>query len=232
MQVRNIFIPIRKCAGALRSVFKRAPENRVADVSVCEKAMDSQGRAIVEMAKNQIAPERTEFPSTKSMIEYSKGKIVPPLNEEKPYEYTVVANIKENRVLAEYKGDDHKCSLENLEHMLTDDQNVVLFHGHPNSYPISSTDVRTLLNYNVGQVIAIDKNGQYSMVAKRVDVPSAKLKSAEYNAFDKDCIDNMDTYFDLHCSDAVLKNLTHHTLKKNADSLGIRYLTNYDYLKR
>ena len=231
MQIRSVFTPIKKCMNIVRTAFSRDTKPVAQDlVASGAEAMDSQGRAMVEMAKNQIVPERTDFRSTKEMFGYSKGKIIPALEGENPYEYTVVANVKDNKVLAEYKGDDHKCTLDNLESMLSEDQNVVLIHGHPGSYPISPTDVTTLLRYNIGQIIAIDKNGQFSMVAKRADVPSAKVKSKAYKSFDKDCLDDYDMYYSIR-SDQLLKHSTHDTLKKNADNLGIRYCTNYEYLK-
>lgn len=231
MQVRNLFTPIKKCVGAVRNVFRCAPESRVADVSVCDSAMESQGRAMVELAKNRVTPERTDFRSMKEMLGYAKGKVIPPLKAEKPFEYTVVANMDSNKVLAEFVGEENKCTLHGLESLLKEGENIVLIHGHPDSYPISRMDVSTLLDYNINQVIAIDKNGQFSLVAKRVDVPSATTKSKAYKNFNEACMGNMDAYFDMH-SEKMLKEMTHDTLQNHADNLGLRYTTNYDYLRK
>ena len=91
--------------------------------------------------------------------------------------------------------------------------------------------IKLLLKYNINQIIAVDKNGQYSLVAKRADVPSVNLKSKAYKNFDEACMGNIDVYYDTH-SEKMLKEMTHDTLQTHANSLGLRYFTNYDYLKK
>ena len=229
MQVGSVIkTPIRKCFGVVRRMFTPSAQLAKSAASGAD-ALASQNRVFVRPA-NQVDPERVDFKSTKEMLQYAKNKIVPPLETEKPYEYTVVANIKDNKVLAEYTGAEHKCTLENLESLPIDEENTVVIHGHPDSYPISSMDMTTLLKYKLNQVIAIDKNGQFSLVAKRAGVPAASVKSKEFRAYDYACMDNTDMYMTIR-SEKMLKELTHDTLTNHADKMGLRYVTNYDYLR-
>ncbi|MCR5265209.1 MAG: hypothetical protein K6E29_01280 [Cyanobacteria bacterium RUI128] len=193
------------------------------------EALAEQNKAFVR-PPNQVDPERTDFASTKEMFGYAKERIIPKLEKEEPFEYTVVANIKDNKVLAEYTGEANSCSLANIDSLPLDEENVVLIHGHPDSFPISRADVRTLLKHKINQVIAIDKDGKFSMVARRRDVPVASLKSEEYQVFSSEIDANSDTCYDMP-TNKLLKHMTHYTLGHYSDRLGIRYITNYPYLK-
>ena len=228
MKLQSVYNPIKKCFNVVRNSFRRASECRRDYEQSGAEILSQQNKVFVRPA-NQVESECVDFKSTKEMFEYAKDKVIKPLKMEKSYEYTVVANVKDNKVLAEYKGDVNSCTMSNLESLPLDDKNVVLIHGHRDSYPISRPDVVTLLNYRINQVIAIDKDGKFSMVAKRNDVPSVGLKSKEYKKFSNECDANTDVYLDMH-SEKVLKEMTHSTLKSHADGLGIRYITNYPYL--
>ena len=192
------------------------------------EALAEQNKLFVR-PPNQVDPERVDFGSTKEMLEYAKTKAITALKDENPHEYTVVANVKTNKVWVEYTGDHNNCTLKNLESFPLDENEVVLVHGHPDSYPISRADVKTLLEYRLNQVIAVDKDGNFSMVARKPGVTSAKIDSKEMKAFTRECDDNYDTYLDIH-SENFLKRMTHSTLVRNADALGLRYITNYPYL--
>lgn len=193
------------------------------------EALAEQNKVMVR-PPNQVDPERTDFSSTKEMFGYAKERVVPPLKTEKPFEYTVVANIKDNKVLAEYTGEANSCLLSNLDSLPLDEENVVLIHGHPDSFPISRADVRTLLEHKINQVIAIDKDGKFSMVSRRRDVPVVSLKSKEYEKFSSEIDANSECCCDM-TSDIMLKKMTHYTLGQCSGKLGLRYITNYPYLK-
>ena len=193
------------------------------------EALAEQNKVIVRAA-NQVEPKRTDFNHTKEMFEYAKETIIAPLKSEEPYEYSVICNLKQNKVIGEYTGNGNCCVMENLESLPLDENEIAILHGHPGSYPISREDVKTLLKYRVNQVIAIDKDGNFSMVARRTDVAPAAIESKEMKRFTCQCDDNFDAFSRTHNS-SLYKHMTHNTLKEEADNLGVRYITNYPYLK-
>ena len=228
MKLQSVYAPLKNYFNVVRNSFVCASKHERAYVEGGAEALAQQNKILVRSV-NRVEPERVNFNSTKEMFEYAKSKVISPLQGEAPSEYTVVMNVKENKVLAEYRGDASSCSLSDLETLPLDDLNVVLMHGHPDSYPISKMDVKTLLNYTINQVIAVDKDGKFSMVARRNGIKHANLKSNEYKKFSAECDDNMDSYLDSHNKE-MQKLMTHTTLSRFADSLGLRYVTNYPYL--
>ena len=83
--------------------------------------------------------------------------------------------------MAKFIGDAKHFNLDGLEKMQLDKDNTILLHGHPVGTPISSADVSTILNTPVTQVIAFDKDGKFSLVAKKID--KKPNVSKEFNNF-------------------------------------------------
>ena len=230
MKLQSVYNPIKKCFNVVRNSFRHASEcGRNYEQSGAE-ILAQQNKVLVRPI-NRVEPERVQFDSTKEMFQYAKKKIMFNLNNDfNPREYTVIMNVKDNKVLAEYIGDSKSCDLSDIESLVLDDKNVVLMHGHPESYPISRADVRMLLKYKINQVIAIDKDGKFSMVARRNDVQSASVDSKEFRLFTEESDANFEEYLDSQ-NNGLLKMMTHYTLNRKSPSLGVRYLTNYPYLK-
>lgn len=174
-----------------------------------------------------VEPLQTDFKSTKEMFAYAKTRCIKALKSQSPYEHVVLADIKQNRVLAEFKGNSGNCDISEISTMKLDKDNTVLLHGHPHSTPISSIDVSTMLNYPVTQVIAFDKNGKFSLVAKNID-----RKDNVKKEFIKYRLEQCDMTEGLSINKAIdLYNYaTDKILKKHAPLMGIRYVSNYDYL--
>ena len=233
MIVRSVFNPVstkmKKCLNVMRSAFTHIPAtSEASSAKTGSEILAEQNKVIVKRAANQIEPLQTKFASTKDMLKYSKERIIDTLKKSGK-EHTIIIDLKKNEVLAEYIGDKNKCSLENLKDLPIDKENTAILHGHPDSYPLSRGDVMTLLEYDVNQIIAIDINGEFSLISKQAGIPAASVKSKPAQNFHNECMANLESYYDVHCDD-LLKELTHETLKHHAKPLGLRYVTNYGYL--
>ena len=125
--------------------------------------------AKVKETSQLVEPLRNDFTSTKDLFTYARKRCVDAINSDKPYEHTVLVDTKKNKVMAEFIGDANHCNLDGIEKMQLDKDNTILLHGHPVGTPISSADVSTILNTPVTQVIAFDKDGKFSLVAKKID---------------------------------------------------------------
>ena len=229
MKITGVFIPIKDCFVNVRRVFVPRSQRQSSVAAKGYEILADQNKTLVK-APNQVEPLKKDFNHTKEMFGYAKERCMSSLKGESPYEYTVIMDKKHNKVIAEYTGDADCCSISNLSELPINSEDTVLMHSHPDSYPLSGTDVKTLLSYNVNQVIAVDKNGQFSLIARRADVPCAKMKSKAVKEFTNDCMANCDDYYSFN-SKELLKHLTHDTLTKHSDRMGLKYVTNYGYLK-
>ena len=173
-----------------------------------------------------VEPLRNDFTSTKDMFTYAKKRCVDAINSAKPYEHTVLVDTKQNKVLAEFVGDANHCNLNGIEKMQLDKDNTILLHGHPVGTPISSADVSTILNTPVTQVIAFDKDGKFSLVAKKID--KKPNVSKEFNNFRLEQYDLADEMAD-NGQFELYNKATDYVLKKHAPLMGLRYLSNYAY---
>ena len=131
----------------------------------------------------QTKPLQKDFRCTKDLFSYAKKRCIDALNNEAPYEHVVIADIKKNKVLTEFIGEENKCNIEGIENFNLDKENTVVIHGHSDSTPISVCDMYTLLKNNLGQIIAIDKKGQFSLVAKTPNMSNDI--DAKYKKFDE-----------------------------------------------
>ena len=180
----------------------------------------------VKETSQLVEPLRNDFTSTKDMFTYAKKRCVDAINSAKPYEHTVLVDTKKNKVMAEFIGDANHCNLDGIEKMQLDKDNTILLHGHPVGTPISSADVSTILNTPVTQVIAFDKDGKFSLVAKKID--KKPNVSKEFNNFRLEQYDLADEMAD-NGQFELYNKATDYVLKKHAPLMGLRYISNYAY---
>lgn len=180
----------------------------------------------VKETSQLVEPLRNDFTSTKDLFTYARKRCVDAINSDKPYEHTVLVDTKKNKVMAEFIGDANHCNLDGLEKMQLDKDNTILLHGHPVGTPISSADVSTILNTPVTQVIAFDKDGKFSLVAKKID--KKPNVSKEFNNFRLEQYDLADEMAD-NGQFELYNKATDYVLKKHAPLMGLRYLSNYAY---
>lgn len=182
-----------------------------------------------EPVSANILPQPKQFRCTKDLFTYARSRCVKALGDDKPREYAVLADIRSNKVLAEYLGGREKCELTGMDKLHLDKDNTILLHGHPDGAPISPRDIFTLLHHNISQVIAFDSRGDFSLVAKMKKLSKNILKS-----FDQFHMEHCDLYYELTPDgEHKLYNLaTDDLLKKYSPKMGIRYITNYHYVKK
>ena len=129
-------------------------------------------------------------------------------------------------IAEDVEGEANHCNLDGIEKMQLDKDNTILLHGHPVGTPISSADVSTILNTPVTQVIAFDKDGKFSLVAKKID--KKPNVSKEFNNFRLEQYDLADEMAD-NGQFELYNKATDYVLKKHAPLMGLRYLSNYAY---
>ena len=198
--------------------------NQLASTSI--KPLINRERTIAYAGVNRVCPAQTDFKSTKDLFLYVKNKCISALNSSTPYEYAVLADIKRNKVLAEYIGDAEKCPLDDLSKMHLDPQNSVIFHGHTESNPISPSDINVLLEYPLNQVVAFDKEGKFSIIAKTIETDML----ADTKKFQAYRIENSEESYGVKNTDLPFKSMSiHHVLKKHAPLMGLRYISNFPF---
>lgn len=172
---------------------------------------------------NKIKPLKIQFNSTKDLFEYSKNRCINALKQEQPYEHALIVDTKKNTVIAEYIGDSKKCKIEDLNQLDLDKQNTAIIHGHPDSTPISTTDVKTMLDSGVYQVVAFNSKGEFSIVSRtprNVENINKKLMDL-----------SMDSYNEYPLSHTIYNPFMHSMLSKHMPLMGLRYVSNYKCLK-
>ncbi len=172
---------------------------------------------------NKIKQPQMQFKSTKDLFVYSKNRCVNALKKEQPYEHALIVDTKKNMVIAEYIGDVRRCKIEDLNQLDLDKKNTAIIHGHPDNVPISSKDIKTMLNSGVYQVIAINSNGEFSLVAKTLK--KDKNINKKFQEF------KMDLYNEYKLSPQENNLFTHDVLSKHIPLMGLRYVSNYKCLK-
>ncbi|MBQ6516234.1 hypothetical protein IJI31_03545 [bacterium] len=183
-------------------------------------------------AKNQIEPLQDTFTSTKDMYNYAKKRCTADLSGIRPKEHVLVIDLKNKKVLAEYRGTRHDCKLENISSLPINSNDIAVFHGHLDSMPISKPDVAFLLNNDVNQVIAINSKGEYSIIKKTGNnKPEHAIKSAYEIFTNENNILTQKYYEDNMINKYRYRLLRHEVLKENADSMGLKYITTYSVFK-
>lgn len=172
---------------------------------------------------NKIRPQKIQFKSTKDLFEYSKKRCVDALNLEKPYEHALIVDTKKNIVISEYVGDSKKCKLEDLNHLDLDKKNTAIIHGHPDSAPISTVDIKTMLDSGVYQVVAFNSRGEFSIVSRTpCEVKNINKKLMNLS---------MDAYNEHPVPHTLYNPFMHSMLSKHMPLMGLRYVSNYKCLK-
>jgi hypothetical protein len=179
----------------------------------------------IERPKNRVEPLQNDFKSTKELFMYAKSRCLKALNCENPYEHVIVADTQKNKILAEYIGDNKSCTMNDL-HSLELDENSIIFHGHPISYPLSTTDIQTLIASNLNCDVAFNKKGEFSLAYKTKDFNRTIAKKACKNF----TITNAEETYDIKDNFQMYSEMTDYILKTNAPSMGLRYVTNYKNL--
>lgn len=228
MKIKSVYTPIKKCFNVLKTKVSPAREPASSKTVSGLETLGEQNRAFVR-ADNQVEPLITDCKSTKELLNYAKERCIEGLNSSQPYEHTVIIDTKQNKVLAEYKGDARQCRISNFESLVTNPDYTILIHGHPSSYPLSGTDVKVLLDSNVNQVIAVNKNGEFSLAAKRTIKPDKKITESAKHSYQEEVTALLDDFYG-HTDTEFYKVLVHGNLKNHANDMGLRYLTNYSYI--
>lgn len=231
MKISTIFAPIKKCFTKFQHSETSQSSVKMADGTINGLELLGEQNRVFIRPKNQVEPLQTEFNSTKDMYAYAKGRCVDALKSKTPYEHTVLVDTKENKVLAEYVGDENNCKIDNFDMLVKNPDYTILVHGHPNSYPLSGADVSLLMRYNVNQVMAVNEKGEFSLVAKRLERPTEKVINNTKDNYLKE-LSYIGEDFYGHTDSELYKVMCHENLKHNADNMGLRYLTNYFYLKK
>ena len=178
----------------------------------------------IPQAENKVMPLQTEFKSTKELFQYAKSRCLEGIHNSQPQEHAVIVDTKKNRVIAEYKGDANSCRMNDLSTLDLDEKNTVIFHGHPVNYPLSTADLRTLIDSKVSCNIAINPDGEFSLAYKRNNF-QPKKSTEEFERF------NMDTEEDRHAlrnRHEEYKLMLDYNLRTNSHKMGLRYVTNYN----
>lgn len=172
---------------------------------------------------NKIKPIQSEFKSTKDLFTYAKKRCVDALNSSTPYEHALILDTKKNKVISEYIGNSNTCPIPDLFSLNIDKKNTAIIHGHPDSTPISSTDIKTMLKAQVYQIIAINSKGEFSLVSKTLQ--QDKNINKKFQEF------KMDLYTEYNLSNKESNQFIHSVLSKHMPIMGLRYISNYKYLK-
>ena len=174
-------------------------------------------------ADNRIKPLQTEFKSTKDLYAYAKTRCLDALNQPSPYEHALILDTKRNKVIAEYIGDSKVCTIEDLSKLDLDKKNITIVHGHPENYPISIPDIKTLINSEINKVIAFNKKGEFSLVAKQKEL------TPEYSKHLKSMAN--ETYVEKMAHNDLYKSYLDYNLRRHIPLMGLRYVSNYTFLK-
>ena len=184
---------------------------------------------LVKSAQNYVEPLQKEFKCTKDMFRYAKKRCLDGIAE--GYEHAVVMDAKNNKIIAEFKGEQECCSIKELKGLKYESDNIVLMHGHPENFPLSSSDVGLINTYGFNKVIAISPEGEFSLVSKQKNITQKKYRQA---VSDYMMSANEDSeMFNKRTPEGKekLKTAIHCTLREYTPMMGYRYVTNYSYLK-
>lgn len=230
MKVSNIFIPIKKGINYIKGKSSRAAVSTPKDKTMDSlNIMGAQNRVLVEV-NNRVKPLQTDFKSTKELFSYAKQRCLDGLKSDKPYEHTVLIDTKQNKVLAEYKGDANCCKLGDFDKLIKNPESTILVHGHPNNHPLSNGDVNILLNYDINQVIAVNKNGEFSLAAKKVGRKNSPETDSAIKTYQNNAHEISDEFYG-HTDCELFKEFNNDNLKKHANGMGLRYISNYSSFK-
>ena len=196
----------------------------VTNSAIIRNASLAINKAVTSVCR--VEPAKEHFSSRRELLSYVKQKCTSGLNMQQPREYAVVADIKQNKVLFEYLGESDKCALDDFSKMNIDTDNTVIFHGHPDSFPISPPDILLLLKTKISQVIAFNSQGKFSLVARTNKTPTNyKKKYMQYT------LDTYDLLHETKNSDRTLQiGAIDSLLRQYTPGLGLKYISNFPHI--
>lgn len=185
---------------------------------------------LVKSAQNYVEPLQKEFKCTKDMFRYAKKRCMDGIAE--GYEHAVIMDAKNNKIIAEFKGEYDRCSIKELKGLKYDSDNIILMHGHPENFPLSSPDVEMIRTFGFNKVIAISPEGEFSLVSKQKNLKPGVFRQGESDykmSASEDCV----MYKNRTPVDKEnLKMAIDCTLREYTPRMGYRYATNYSYLRK
>lgn len=213
--------------------FKYNTFNRIRDVFRRKHPELLNAEIKSRWAANQIQPLQDTFTSTKEMFSYARERCVADLVGETPKEHTLILDLKHNKVLAEYIGNSQSCTMKNLSSLAIDSKSTAVFHGHPDFMPISCQDVNFLLNNDINQVVAINIDGEFSIIEKTENNSTKRQIKKAYKKFRNENLAISEDYYEIPIlRGGYYKQEKHRLLSQNAHDMGLRYVTNYKIFKQ
>ena len=234
----------------INKIFNAAKETSLKDASLEKIAdniaktgseiMSEQNRVLIlKKAPNYVEPLKKEFKSTKEMFAYARKRCLD--GNKQNYEHIVVMDTKQNKVIAEFKGDAKSCNIAALKEVEFDAENTAIMHGHPINYPLSYNDICCMKNYNISQIIAIDDVGEFSLVYRKPTQKSETkgLKNWYLNRKEKKRLEREFVTYSVNAAEdyefsgnnpELYKKSIDYTLRTNMPKINMRYVTNYKYL--
>ena len=185
---------------------------------------------LVKSAQNYVEPLQKEFKCTKDMFRYAKKRCMDGIAE--GYEHAVIMDAKNNKIIAEFKGEYDRCSIKELKGLKYDSDNIILMHGHPENFPLSSPDVEMIRTFGFNKVIAISPEGEFSLVSKQKNLKPGEFRQGESDykmSANEDCEIFKPKNFE---DKENLKKAIDCTLREYTPRMGYRYATNYSYLRK
>ena len=113
---------------------------------------------------NSFAERQSEFKSTKELYSYAKKRVVGVANKLER-EYLIVADTKNNQILAEKIGSGTMVTTEDIFIPEKIKKHVTIIHGHPKKKSrISLSDCRHLCVKGYDKSIVFDQRGRFSLL--------------------------------------------------------------------
>ncbi len=131
------------------------------------------------LPSNKVESLQTEFTSFKAAKDYAKSRAVAVLHSADPYEHMVVIDRQNNRIFGEYKG--NKTSVSAMFDNAKLPLHSQVQHGHPAftlkdgteiSTPVSFPDFRYINKFNCDDIVAYNKQGEFSLLRKKPEFKS------------------------------------------------------------
>ena len=125
---------------------------------------------------DSFAPRKSKFKSTKELYSYAKKRIVGAANELER-EYLIVADTKNNQIIAEKIGSGTIVTTEDIFIPENIKKHVVVMHGHTKKKSrMSLTDCRHLCIKGYDKSIVFDQRGRFSLLQI---LPNTNLDNAQ-----------------------------------------------------
>ena len=127
-----------------------------------------------------VEPQQENFETKEEALKYAINKIREPLNQEKPYEYSVILDYKDYSVVSERKGNERSVANYTIGYALKDFLGIkhpfIMLHGHPADVMENKTATQTFSfqdfrafnnNVNEKESYVVNKEGQFCVFRKK-----------------------------------------------------------------